>query len=1024
MKRSNSKTTASGSEFKAMKDAVMALPYSDLLERKEELQERLKVISIEPIKTKKPSSGGASSRRGSQSATVTLDGPDQVPMKEKTTDVHWDFVLKEMMWLATDFQAERKRQISMAKKIATGVKQYHKTRESRRLRELAEAELKRRRLAGKIGREVRGWWTKIERVIAYKQKLSADEERRKAMNKQLVTLVKQTERYTESLIKLPDEEIRGGSSSSEEDSDDGSEVNGNNKQKKRRKRKRSGITIEEALALGERTSTRKSKAKVIDYNRLHLKAGDDQIYGESTASDSGSDASYSPDENDTSDDETTLLEAELMETRERRLELKRSGKNAGSDANLSSSSFKADPRELQTLREEREMPIDDVLERYRMEMESTTLADLAGTINPATLLHSTSEEDDGGNKSVEEEEDDTLDDSPRAKRRQARNTTKKVTFAPSPPKKNGANNIAKMAQKHMRPPASDSNAKYDADDDADASDVEDFVDLIDDAARDDDGDGSDEFEADQDEVDDETTLIQEEQLPQEMTAQEEINLLKAENEMSVEELRKLYAGAFQDSEHTDDKGDSGEDNDGNDGDGERKEGVEAYEKAANGAQASEVTSVEPRKYVVADDAQPMDLEQAFNADADEEEVEGEEEFVPAAGTDVDDETTMEAEEKMGRDMSYEEELKLLQDENEIPVEQLRAMYAAALQADSSDEEREDAQKQSESNDGDTQQSSKQKARESATRMLLGGGEADGEGEEEEEFQPQEGEGIDDETTIDAEEKLGRDMSYEDEIALLNKENEMSVEELRAMYAGALANSSSEDIDGSEGDKNDEGEETEEEKKTESSLADLASQKLIDDGSDAGDDGEFVADETEADDETTLEAEERLGREMSAEEELAMLQRESETPIESLYEMYRKMEEQEQQQDGNGESTDIDNTENDSQTEEERQGTKRRLVSNHDDDTDAREGAKRSKHGEESDEGLAAIHALEASAERARRTVASRPFLLAPWVKLREYQQIGLNWLVSLQTRRLNGILADGKCHFDVLSSKLCRTLLT
>jgi hypothetical protein len=30
------------------------------------------------------------------------------------------------------------------------------------------------------------------------------------------------------------------------------------------------------------------------------------------------------------------------------------------------------------------------------------------------------------------------------------------------------------------------------------------------------------------------------------------------------------------------------------------------------------------------------------------------------------------------------------------------------------------------------------------------------------------------------------------------------------------------------------------------------------------------------------------------------------------------------------------------------------------------------------------------------------------VKLREYQQTGLNWLVSLQSRRLNGILADGK----------------
>lgn len=51
------------------------------------------------------------------------------------------------------------------------------------VRELAEAELKRRRLAARIGREAKGWWTKIKRVITYKQKLSADGERHKAMNK-------------------------------------------------------------------------------------------------------------------------------------------------------------------------------------------------------------------------------------------------------------------------------------------------------------------------------------------------------------------------------------------------------------------------------------------------------------------------------------------------------------------------------------------------------------------------------------------------------------------------------------------------------------------------------------------------------------------------------------------------------------------------------------------------------------------------------------------------------------------------
>jgi hypothetical protein len=41
----------------------------------------------------------------------------QIPFVCKT-DTHWDFVMKEMMWLGADFQGERKRQVSLAKKMA------------------------------------------------------------------------------------------------------------------------------------------------------------------------------------------------------------------------------------------------------------------------------------------------------------------------------------------------------------------------------------------------------------------------------------------------------------------------------------------------------------------------------------------------------------------------------------------------------------------------------------------------------------------------------------------------------------------------------------------------------------------------------------------------------------------------------------------------------------------------------------------------------------------------------------------
>ena len=54
----------------------------------------------------------------------------------------------------------------------------------------------------------------------------------------------------------------------------------------------------------------------------------------------------------------------------------------------------------------------------------------------------------------------------------------------------------------------------------------------------------------------------------------------------------------------------------------------------------------------------------------------------------------------------------------------------------------------------------------------------------------------------------------------------------------------------------------------------------------------------------------------------------------------------------------------------------------------------------------AISRLEIADEMARSIRVDRPFLLSPTLHLREYQHIGLNWLVSLHERRLNGILAD------------------
>jgi len=73
-------------------------------------------------------------------------------------------------------------------------------------------------------------------------------------------------------------------------------------------------------------------------------------------------------------------------------------------------------------------------------------------------------------------------------------------------------------------------------------------------------------------------------------------------------------------------------------------------------------------------------------------------------------------------------------------------------------------------------------------------------------------------------------------------------------------------------------------------------------------------------------------------------------------------------------------------------------------------AARPPSGSQSDDGSidmeAAMKRLEEADIAARSIFVERPFVLSKNLLLREYQHIGLNWLVSLHERRLNGILAD------------------
>lgn len=891
--------------------AATTMDVPALQARKEAIVARLKEISVAPFKVQPKKRVATTGSAAAANAAPVVVAPHVV----EKTDTHWDYLLKEMQWLAADFSAERKRHAAASKKLAAVVAAYRAGADARDTRARSEAELKRRKLAAKLGRSVVGkttsFWNKLDRVLTYKQKVSHDAARAAAMNQQLVLLVQQTEKYTESFLGTDDAANAAGAKA---------------------------LTIEEAL-LAVPTEPRRSKQRVRDYAKLVLlqeengdattrrRSGESSLllYGESTE-DSGSDATYSLQNDVSSDDESTLRAAEAEERLERRQRQRRGDDYSRNDNTIDDDddarSFVADPVELRKLQDEAEMDIDQVLERLR--------------------------EEAGGLEAVHGGADDHDDVRPHNKRR--------VQFAET-----GAKDVVSadalelfVPEKSSLPPQQP-DAGSDADDDMDASDVEDY----DDAGEEEEG------AVDKDELDDETTLIlleQEEQLPQELAAAQELVLLQEENEMSVDELRQLYAAqatAAVAPHQAQDEEDNDNDND------DSKPAGKATADASNDALGDTTTTEEEQSRGQSQSEVDELLSTASEDKGDDEDGA----FIPGTGDDLDDETTMEAEEKLGRDMSYKEELDLLQNEGEMPIEQLRAMYQGLSHV--ADEEEEDEAIESEVDDSmndDDQQPT-------AAQMFADGtvGRDDGDVEEEEEYEPEDA--VDDETTMEAEEKLGRDMSHEEEIAVLQRESEIPVEQLRAIYARMDAEAQNEES-GTSG---------EEAAESETSEPASALPQLLDSVEDQENDEDFQPEEDLKDDETTLEAEERLGREMSAEEEIAMLQKESELPVEELRSLYEKM----------AEETPRGSEASAAPVPSKR---KRTEVESTDDDN------KKPRHGAAID----AIDKFEASADLARRTVASRPFLIPACVKLREYQHIGLNWLVSMQSRRLNGILADGK----------------
>ncbi|XP_074519891.1 uncharacterized protein srcap [Halichoeres trimaculatus] len=120
------------------------------------------------------------------------------PQKPK---VHWDYLCEEMQWLSADFAQERRWKRGVARKVVRMVMRHHEELRQKEEKAKRDEHAKIRRVASSIAKEVRAFWSSVEKVVQYKQQSRLEEKRKKALDLQLDFIVGQTEKYSDLLSK-------------------------------------------------------------------------------------------------------------------------------------------------------------------------------------------------------------------------------------------------------------------------------------------------------------------------------------------------------------------------------------------------------------------------------------------------------------------------------------------------------------------------------------------------------------------------------------------------------------------------------------------------------------------------------------------------------------------------------------------------------------------------------------------------------------------------------------------------------
>ncbi|KAK6056187.1 hypothetical protein COOONC_06307, partial [Cooperia oncophora] len=115
------------------------------------------------------------------------------PPRNKT---HWDFVLEEVKWMATDFRLERNFKRTVARKIAAAIQKKRRDDELEQERAQQRAIRDGKRICASIAKMVREFWMTVDKVVEHRAQEILESKKRKALDAHMAFIVGEADKLS------------------------------------------------------------------------------------------------------------------------------------------------------------------------------------------------------------------------------------------------------------------------------------------------------------------------------------------------------------------------------------------------------------------------------------------------------------------------------------------------------------------------------------------------------------------------------------------------------------------------------------------------------------------------------------------------------------------------------------------------------------------------------------------------------------------------------------------------------------